>query len=115
MIALESETVARTPQIRGDLKNKAVELNEEQRAAAEDFARRYDQGIRETALVCGVTGSGKTEVYMEMIAHVVSQGKQAIMLIVDANDPDKVRAILENDIECMSARHARRSYTDVNI
>lgn len=31
--------------------------------------------------------------------------KQAIMLIVDANDPDKVRAILENDIECMSARH----------
>ena len=31
--------------------------------------------------------------------------KQAIMLIVDANDPDKVRAVLENDIECMSARH----------
>ena len=31
--------------------------------------------------------------------------KQGIMLIVDANDPDKVRAILENDIECMSARH----------
>lgn len=31
--------------------------------------------------------------------------KQAIMLIVDANDPDKVRSILENDIDCMSARH----------
>lgn len=31
--------------------------------------------------------------------------KQAIMLIVDANDPDKVRGILNNDIECMSARH----------
>ena len=31
--------------------------------------------------------------------------KQAIMLIVDANDPDKVRSVLENDIECMSARH----------
>ena len=27
------------------------------------------------------------------------------MLIVDANDPDRVRSILENDIECMSARH----------
>ncbi len=27
------------------------------------------------------------------------------MLIVDANDPDRVRATLENDIECMSARH----------
>lgn len=31
--------------------------------------------------------------------------KQAIMLVVDANDPDKVRSILNNDIECMSARH----------
>lgn len=31
--------------------------------------------------------------------------RQAIMLIVDANDPDKVRGILDNDIECMSARH----------
>lgn len=31
--------------------------------------------------------------------------KQAIMLIVDANDPDKVRSILMNDIDCMSARH----------
>lgn len=31
--------------------------------------------------------------------------KQAIMMIVDAYDPDKVRSILENDIECMSARH----------
>ena len=31
--------------------------------------------------------------------------KQAIMLIVDANDQDKVHAILQNDIDCMSARH----------
>lgn len=31
--------------------------------------------------------------------------KQAIMLIVDANDADKVRGILNNDIECMSGRH----------
>lgn len=31
--------------------------------------------------------------------------RQAIMLIVDANDPDKVRSILENDIEITSSRH----------
>jgi len=31
--------------------------------------------------------------------------RQAVMLIVDANDPDKVRSILQNDIDCMSARH----------
>lgn len=32
--------------------------------------------------------------------------KQAIMLIVDANDPEKVQAILTNEIEMTSARHA---------
>lgn len=31
--------------------------------------------------------------------------KQAIMMIVDVYDADKIRSILENDIECMSARH----------
>lgn len=31
--------------------------------------------------------------------------KQAIMLIVDANDAERVRSILQNDIDCMSARH----------
>lgn len=31
--------------------------------------------------------------------------KQAIMLVVDANDPDRVKSILENDIEQTSARH----------
>ena len=31
--------------------------------------------------------------------------KQAILLVVDANDGDKVRSVLMNDIECMSGRH----------
>lgn len=31
--------------------------------------------------------------------------RQAIILIMDANDPEKVKSILNNDIECMSARH----------
>ena len=39
------------------------------------------------------------------LSHLDPFFKQAIMLIVDANDPDRVRATLENDIECMSDRH----------
>lgn len=56
-------------------------LNAEQRAAAEAVIRDYDAGIHGTYLLCGITGSGKTEVYMELIAHVVEKGRQAIVLI----------------------------------
>lgn len=41
----------------------------------------FDRGIRKTYLVYGITGSGKTEVYMDLIKECVSRGKQAIVLI----------------------------------
>ena len=47
----------------------------------ESFRKDYAEGIRRTYLIHGVTGSGKTEVYMEMIRQVVDEGKQAIVLI----------------------------------
>lgn len=56
-------------------------LNESQQAVVDDFSREYGQGIRRTYLLHGITGSGKTEVYMEMIAKVLEMGKQVIMLI----------------------------------
>ncbi len=81
MIALESETVFRNPAIGDGPHPRAVALNEEQAGIAADFAARYDEGIRETALIQGITGSGKTEVYMEMISHVLEKGRQVIVLI----------------------------------
>ena len=58
-----------------------VQLNEEQQWIVSDFIRKYEKGEREGSLLHGITGSGKTEVYMEIIAYVVSQGKQVILLI----------------------------------
>ncbi len=43
--------------------------------------RDYDSGLRNTYLLYGITGSGKTEVYMELIDHVLREGRQAIVLI----------------------------------
>lgn len=56
-------------------------LNEEQREAAERFGKDYRAGIRNIYLLYGVTGSGKTEVYMEMICRVLEEGRQVIVLI----------------------------------
>ena len=56
-------------------------LNEEQQTAVDAFTGDYRQGRRTTYLLYGVTGSGKTEVYMEMIQAVLQENKQVIMLI----------------------------------
>ena len=58
-----------------------VHFNEEQRRAAGRFWEDYRRGIYGNYLVYGITGSGKTEVYIEMIRKVVGQGRQAIVLI----------------------------------
>ena len=76
-----SEQIYRNPIASREEQFHPVDLNEEQQYIIDDFIRDYVQGIRTDYLLFGVTGSGKTEVYMEMIAYVVSQGKQVIMLI----------------------------------
>ena len=58
-----------------------VRLNEEQRQAAETVIRDYASGLRNTYLLYGITGSGKTEVYMELIDHTLREGRQVIVLI----------------------------------
>ncbi|MCI9078006.1 MAG: primosomal protein N' [Lachnospiraceae bacterium] len=56
-------------------------LNDEQQYIASTVLSDYADGIRKTYLIHGVTGSGKTEVYMEIIEGVLSYGRQAIVLI----------------------------------
>ncbi|MCD7922956.1 MAG: primosomal protein N' [Clostridiales bacterium] len=60
---------------------KTVQLNSVQRQIADDILSHRRAGDRRTCLIHGVTGSGKTEVYMELIEAVVREGKQAIVLI----------------------------------
>lgn len=56
-------------------------LNGEQQKAADTVLADLRRGIFRTYLLHGVTGSGKTEVYMEIIAGTVASGRQAIVLI----------------------------------
>ena len=81
VLALESEQVYRNP-VRGSRREAPeITFTPEQQAAVSRFEQDYRAGKRETYLLYGVTGSGKTEVYMEMIRQVVKLGKQAIVLI----------------------------------
>ncbi len=78
---LESEQVYRNPVKSKKREERRIAFTEEQDIAIESFWKDYSRDIRGTYLVHGVTGSGKTEVYIEMIRRVVGQGKQAIVLI----------------------------------
>lgn len=78
---IRSEQVYRNPITAQPEEYRPIELNEEQKYAVQDFTREYQEGKRGVYLIHGITGSGKTEVYMEMIHSVVMQGKQVILLI----------------------------------
>ena len=58
-----------------------VTLNDEQQALVDAFAEDIQAGERHTYLLHGVTGSGKTEVYIQCIKEVIREGGQAIVLI----------------------------------
>ena len=56
-------------------------LNAAQQSVVDEIQGDIASGLRNTYLIKGVTGSGKTEVYMELIAHCIQSGRQAIVLI----------------------------------
>lgn len=87
---LESECVIRVEEEHGyrdrgirfeACPSDTVELNEAQRGICDSIESDIDNGVRRDYLLYGVTGSGKTEVYMDIIGHVIDKGKKVIMLI----------------------------------
>ncbi|GKS55387.1 primosomal protein N' [Enterococcus mundtii] len=59
----------------------ALQLNEEQQSAVQQIIEACHQEKNETFLLEGITGSGKTEVYLQAIADVLAEKKTAIMLV----------------------------------
>jgi primosomal protein N' (replication factor Y) len=75
-IAPPPEPVAQPP----DPDFDTPDLSPAQRAAADALREAVGHGYS-VALLDGVTGSGKTEVYFEAVAEVLRQGKQALILM----------------------------------
>lgn len=81
ILSVESERVYRNPITHTERNTALIVYTKEQENAIKQFKEDYRNGMRKTYLLHGITGSGKTEVYMEMIEEVVKEGKQAIFLI----------------------------------
>lgn len=81
IISTEVEEIYRNPMRTKTALGEAKQLNSEQQRVRDELWEDYRQGIRKTYLLHGVTGSGKTEVYISIIEEVVRQGRQVILLI----------------------------------
>jgi primosomal protein N' (replication factor Y) len=65
----------------GEQAEPQYELNAEQQAALEKINSGLDAGLFSVTLLYGVSGSGKTEVYICAMRRVLSSGRQAILLV----------------------------------
>ena len=81
VIKIEEETVYRNPVKIDNPQDVTLTLSDEQMAIINDVERDIKNGERNTYLIHGITGSGKTEVYMRLIEDRIKEGKQAILLI----------------------------------
>lgn len=80
VLRVDSKRKYRNP-VSAECVGKIHNLNDEQQKIVDEFIKNDSEGKKKTYLIHGITGSGKTEVYMEMIDYVVRSGRQAIVLI----------------------------------
>ena len=75
------EEVYRDPFTKDVTRTQSLQLTAEQAVALEAISHSIDTQSASTFLLQGVTGSGKTEVYLQAIQQVLNNGKEAIMLV----------------------------------
>ena len=81
LVELFQREVYRRPEVYADEVRPVPELNAEQEKAYKGLARLADGEKAAVALLFGVTGSGKTSVYIHLINDSLKKGKSAILLV----------------------------------
>lgn len=85
-------------------------LTESQQNAYDEIRSAVDSDAPRTILLQGVTGSGKTEVYLQAIAACVESGKQAVMLVPEiALTPQMVEQFKKRFGDMVAVMHSRLS------
>ncbi|MFZ5597436.1 MAG: primosomal protein N' [Bacillota bacterium] len=85
-------------------------LTDEQAAALERIKGALDSEVRNVFLLHGITGSGKTEIYMRSIAHTLGRGRGAVVMVPEISlTPQMISAFKGRFGEKVAVLHSRLS------
>ena len=81
-ITIEKKQVERNPFFhKVERQSKKLEFTEEQQNSYNEISDKMDKNKYEEYLIYGVTGSGKTEIYLQLIEKALNNNKTSIMLV----------------------------------
>ena len=110
VITVERERIYRSPVLAEQQGGQKKILNAEQERVFLAVCKEWETSVPRPVLLHGVTGSGKTEVYMELIQKVLEEGKQVIVLIPEiALTYQTVKRFSKRFGSCVSFLHSRLS------
>jgi primosomal protein N' (replication factor Y) len=114
LVTVSNESVYRDPHEGVELlKTEPLALMDQQSVALKQIVAAMDEPEPPVVLLHGVTGSGKTEVYLQAIAHALEQGRGAIVLVPEiALTPqtvDRFRARFADKPERVAVLHSSLS------
>ena len=111
LIRLRSQQIVRNPlSLEPVPVTEPLKLNEAQAHALTVINRVIEDGLVTTFLLHGVTGSGKTEVYMQAITKILSLGRSAIVLVPEISlTPQTVSRFVGRFGQQVAVLHSRLS------
>jgi len=87
-------------------------LNVDQRQALQQIRAAIDARQQQTVLLHGITGSGKTEVYIQAIEYVIRLGLQAIVLVPEISLTPQTRVRFQQRLGSIALLHSHMTHVE---
>ncbi|EKE20795.1 MAG: primosomal protein N', partial [uncultured bacterium] len=95
---------------------KKKKLNDEQKAALDKIAKSQTESKFETHLIYGITGSGKTEIYLQAIENALKLNKSAIMMVPEISlTTQTIERLRSRFKEKIAVFHHKRSHGEKSL
>ena len=95
------------------LKNEPITLTQEQQAAYDALLPKLEDDAPHSALLYGVTGSGKTLVFLKLIARCLEQGRRALVLVPEISlTPQMILRLKSQFGRRVAVQHSALNHTE---